>query len=187
MAPNIDHIGTPSVCNRAFLPLAIEAGIEETITSLIPLAMDKRSLLKAVVEALWEENRPLAEALNIDTLDAVLAYIMSQARTPIVFACDLPTQLNRDGPASVSAARDGGTPAQVNVTCSEDDAPTPLTRYAIYLDGIFARTATYTPDTGWVNDSVLDVPEDARQHTIRVLFVDDDLAITRFGPVATFT
>ena len=185
--PNIDNIGTPCVCNRAFVALAIEAGIEDTITSLIPLAMDKRSLLKAVVEALWEENRPLAEALNIDTLDAILAYIMSQARTPIVFAADLPTQLNRDGPASVSAARDGGTPAQVNVTFSDDASASPLTRYAIYLDGIFARTATYTHGSGWVNDSIPDVVEDAQPHTIRVLFVDDDLAITRFGPVATFT
>lgn len=185
--PNIDHIGTPSVCNRAFVALAIEAGIEDTITSLIPLAMDKRSLLKAVVGALWEENRPLAQALNIDTLDAILAYIMSQARTPIVFARDLPVLLSRDGPASVSAARDGGTPTQVNVTFSDDASATPLTRYAIYLDGVFARTTTYTHGSGWVNDSIPDVPEDARQHTIRVLFVDDDLAITRFGPIAAFT
>ncbi len=187
MAVNIHNIGTPSVCNRAFVPLAIEAGIEDTIAGLIPLAMDRRTLLVAVVTALWDNNRPLAEALNLDTLDAVLRYMMSKGKTAIVFAEDLPVLLNRDGPASVTAQRDGGTPTQVNVTFAEDTAAEPLTRYAIYLDGIFQKTATYIPDTGWVNDTIPDVAENGQPHNIRVLLVDANLAITRFGPIAVFT
>jgi len=113
--------------------------------------------------------------------------MMSKGKTAIVFAADLPVMLNRDGPASVTAARDGGTPTQVNVTFAEDTAAEPLTRYAIYLDGIFQKTATYVPDTGWVNDIIQDVDENGQPHNIRVLLVDANLAITRFGPIAAFT
>ena len=73
---DIVNIGTPQVANRAFLPLAIEAGIEVVIQSIVTLAMDKKTLLIELVDALSISNPELAAALNMDTLDAILKYMV---------------------------------------------------------------------------------------------------------------
>ncbi len=179
---NVTNIGIPQVANRAFLPLAIEAGIESVIQSIVTLAMDKKTLLIRLVEALEDSNPELAAALNIDTLDAILAYMMSQAKTPVVFAGNLPMMLNEDGPASVTAARDGGDPTQVNVTFSDRPAGY---KYAIYLDGIFQHVGNLAATDGFVNEAIMGITPDGNPHTIRVLFVSPELATTRFGPIAT--
>lgn len=182
---NVTNIGTPSIANKAFVPLAIEAGIETVITSLIPLAMDKRSLLIALVGALESSNPALAAALNMDTLDAIIKFMAQRPKTPIALASDLPDTVTDSGPASVAAARDGGTLTQVNVTFSE--SANGHTKYGIYLDGIFQKVGNLAAAGGYINDAIQDVPADDQEHTIRVLYVTDDLAITLFGPVATFS
>lgn len=179
---DIKNIGVPQVANRAFVALAVQAGIEATIESLVTLAMDKRALLIALKEALWEDNQPLAEALNIETLDAIVAY-MERRGTGIVFANKLPDLLDEDGPASVSAARDAGTKTQVNVTFSE---PPVGHTYEIYLDGVFQKAGEVAASGGWVNDAVADIVDDKEERVVRVLFVDVDGNMTRFGPIAKF-
>ncbi len=84
----------------------------------------------------------------------------------------------------MAAARDGAAPTQVNVTFSDRPANY---RYAIYLDGVLVKVANVAGSSGFVNESIQDVPADGREHTIRVLFVTPEMAITRFGPVANFT
>lgn len=180
---NVHDIGAPMVVNRAFVPLAIEAGIEAVIKSLVTLGMSKRELLIQLVAALQDTNPALAAALNIDTLDAILRYMTSQAKTPIVLAADLPVMLNEAGPASVAAARDGGAPTQVNVTFS--DRPQGY-RYAIYRDGVLAKIGDLAASDGFVNEAIQDVVADGQSHTVRVLFISAELGTTRFGPVATF-
>lgn len=169
----------PTVANKAFVPLAVEAGIVDVIASIVTLAMDKRTLLERLVDALEETNPPLAAALNLDTLDAILAYMAKLPKAPVALTSELPEMVNENGPASVTAARDGGAPGQVNVTFSDRPAGY---RYAIYLDGVLQKVGNLDGSNGFVNEAIQDVPEGP--HTIRVLFVTPDLAITRFGPIA---
>ena len=179
MTVDMVNLGTPQVANRAFVALAIEAGIETTIRSLVLLAMDKISLLMALKEALIVNNEPLATALNLQTLDAILDYMALKSDPPVVNVSALPTLLDDDGPASTAAARDGGINTQINVTYSE---PPSEHTAEIYLDGVFFKHSTATPVDGFVNDFVSGVAAGA--HTIRVLYRRTlDGAITRFGSV----
>jgi len=177
------NLGTPQVANRAFvlgypcgMALAVEAGIENTIQSLVGLALDKISLLAALKEALQTDNPALANALNLQTLDAILAYISTKSDPAILNANELPPLLDQAGPASVTAARDGGVSSQINITYAE-----PPAGYSaeIYLDGVFIKHSTATAISGFVNDFISGVA--AGSHTIRVLYRDENGAITRFG------
>jgi hypothetical protein len=188
------NIGTATVASRGFLPLAVEAGICTTIKSLISgLAVDARSLLLSLKGALAGSNAPLAAALNLDNLSGIIAYmqragegIMPASGLPV---CNLPVLLDEDGPASVAAARDGGTATQVNITIPESASG--YTEYEIYLDGVYVKTGSVAASGGWINDNIQGVASDGEDHTVRVLFVDTDAETgeerqTRFGPVAAF-
>lgn len=177
---NINNLGQPTVQARAFVLLAIEAGIAETIKSLVPLATTKLELVVALKNALEGSNLPLALALNVDNLDAILDYMALTGTSPVVNKP--PTFLDEAGPASVSAARDGGVSTQVNITFS---APQAGYTAEIYLDGVYMKDSTATPVEGWVNDSLSGVA--AGSHTIRVLYRNDKGALTAFGPVAVIS
>jgi len=181
---DILNYGEPTIANKAFVPLAVEAGIVDVIASIVTLAVDKKTLLARLKETLADTNPELAAALNRDTLDAILDYMAQLPKAPVALTSRLPRMVNENGPASVTAARDGGTPTQVNVTFS--DRPEGY-RYAIYLDGVLQKVANLAGAAGFVNEAIQDVPVDGQQHTIRVLFVTAEMAITRFGPVAKFT
>ena len=176
---NLTNVGVPTVANKAFVALAVEAGIVDVIASIVTLAMDKRTLLEQLVDALDETNPPLAAALNLDTLDAILAYMAKLPKAPVALTSELPEMVNENGPASVTAARDGSVPGQVNVTFSDRPAGY---RYAIYLDGVLQKVANLAGSGGFVNEAIQNVA--AGPHTVRVLFVTDEMAITRFGPIA---
>lgn len=181
---NLQDVGTTTIVNRGFVALAVEAGIVTVIQSLVTLGMSQRALLEALVDALETTNPELAAALNLDTLQAILRYMAQAGAAPVVRAVDLPDMLDADGPASVSAARDGGAPTQVNITFSA--YPEGYT-YEIYRDGVFAKAGEIAASDGWVFEALQGVTVDGAQHTIRVLFVSAEGAITRFGPVATFS
>lgn len=179
---DLTNVGQPSVANRGFIALAIEAGIESVINSLVPLAKDRLTLLIAVKDALAESNQPLADALNDDTLGAILDYMASKAAAPVLPASALPTLLDEDGPGTVSAGRDGSDATQINIGFS-----TPPADYTaeIYLDGVYQKDSTQT-GSPTVFDT-LTVENDLAVHTVRVLFRrESDGAITRFGPIAEF-
>ncbi len=168
------------VVNDAFVPLAIEAGIETVIKSLLTLATTKRELLIMIKATLAVSNPPLAKALGIQTLDAILKYMQKRA-AGIVLGDQIPELLDQDGPAGVWVARDGGLNTQINVTFSE---PPVGFHGRIYLDGIFQKESVAIPAGGVVNDSIQGVAAGA--HSIRVLFRrDSDGAQTRFGPLGT--
>lgn len=193
---NINNYGAPQIANKAFVPLAIEAGIEAVITSLVTLATTEKALVVAVKDALEGSNPELAAAWNQQTQSAVLDFLAFKAKTAFALVKDLPDTVNEPGPASVSAGRDGSTPTQVNISFSGpptvdvevDDGAGGVTtvqktyKYAIYLDGLFQKVGNNTAVEGWVNDYLSDVA--AGSHTIRVLFVTPDNAITLFGPIA---
>jgi hypothetical protein len=198
------NIGTPTIASRGFVPLAVEAGTTTTIQSLIGgLAVDMRTLLIDLKAALAESNEPLAAALNMDNLAAIIAY-MERAGAGILPASvppvtSLPVLLDEDGPASVTAARDSGDAAQINVTFSEppteeiDDPDNPGSTisvpyaYEIYLDGVYQKAGSNAAANSFVNEALVGVEDDGAAHTIRVLFVDSAGQQTRFGPVASFT
>lgn len=187
------NLGTPTIASRGFVPLAVEAGITATIESLVSgLAIDIKSLLVELKNELKDVNEPLAAALNLDNLAAIIAY-MERNDTGIMAASGLPVSslpvlLDENGPSSVSAGRDGGDPAQINVGYS---APPDGYRAEIYLDGVFIKFSDLAPTNGTVWDIVTGVPVDGGAHNIRVLFSTTGEAgedqQTRFGPIAAFT
>lgn len=184
---SVNNIGTPQVANRAFVALAIEAGIEPVIRSLTGLATDKRTLLIGLVEALEVSNPPLAAGLNTQTLDAILNYMALDVDAAVLPADRLPELLDEDGPASVFAGRDGGDASQVNFSYNE-----PPSGYTaeVYLDGVFVKHSTLAATDGTVFDIIQNVA--AGSHTVRVLYRRDatdsqPIAVTRFGPVANVT
>lgn len=176
MTINITNLGMPQVANRAFVALAIEAGIEAVIRSLVGLAVDKYTLLVGLKQALEVPNKPLADALNFQTLDAIMDYISTKSGSAIVNANQLPSLLDADGPVSIAAAWQEGVPGQVNVTFN---APPEGWTSEIYLDGVFYKHSTEAGTEGWVNDSLQSVPAGA--HTIRVLYRDGSGNISRFS------
>lgn len=176
-----DTVLKEQVVNRAFVALAIEAGIETTIKSLVILAATKEELLVQVKAALAVANPPLAAALGIQTLEAILKYITAKDQvSAVVMAEDLPDLLDENGPASVTAARDGGLSTQVNVSFTAPEAGyTP----EIYLDMIYQKDSTVQPSSGFMHDAIQSVAAGA--HTLRVLYrQNSDGAQTRFGPIA---
>lgn len=175
---DIRNVGTPQVANRAFVALAIEAGIETVIRSLVTLADDKINLLINLKRTLAGSNEPLAEALNMQTLDAILDYMALDGDAAVVPADRLPTLVDQAGPASVSAARDGGAATQVNVTYTQ---PPQDWTAEIYLDGVFVKHSTAEASGGFVNDAIQGV--DIGTHTVRVLYRSPDGEISRFGAV----
>jgi hypothetical protein len=189
-AVNLTGYGQPMVVNKAFVPLAIEAGIEATLTSLIRYGMTEKELVIAVKTELMQPdpatgepyNAELAAAWNQATQKAVLNFLQLKHKTPFVTADSLPVTVPEAGPAMVSAARDQTVVTQVNVSFSQ---PPEGYQYAIYFDGILAKVGNEAPDSGWVNEALADIADDSLSHTIRVLFVTPDLALTLFGPVAT--
>ncbi len=178
---NLINVGKPQIANRGFVALAVEAGIVATIESLVTLAVDKQTLLSQIVDVLTEPNKPLADALNIQTLDAIMAYMAELDTSSVVEASDLPTLLNEDGPVSVTAGWDGGSPVseQINVTYSEP--PVDYTA-EIYLDGVFAKHSVVAAVGGYCNDAITGV--EVAISTVRVLYRDENGSITRFGMIA---
>lgn len=173
---------TGQVANRAFVPLAIEAGIEVVIASLVPLAKDKLTLLGQMKVALQDTNPALAAALGIETLTAILDYMAVKAAT-VVPADQLPVLLDQDGPSVVNAGRDGGTPTQINIGFT---TPPVGFQAEIYLDGVYQKTSTQPDSGGNTFDILNDVAAGA--HTVRVLYKrTSDGAITRFGPLSSFS
>lgn len=170
---------TNTYANRALVPLAVEAGILPVINSLTPLAMTEGALLYALKQALASTNPPLAAALTTQTLAEIMEYAAT-VNNAVAPATELPDVLNLDGPASVSAARDGGLNTQVNVTFSGQPVGF---EYEIYLDGVFQKRAGLAPSAGFTNEAIQNVAAGA--HTIRVLYVRvSDGAISRFGQLA---
>ncbi len=184
---DLKNLGVPSVANRAFVPLAIEAGIEATIASLVQFATDLKTLLEALKDALAESNPTLADGLTLYTLGAILEYMAAKGDAPVMMTKDLPELADEDGPGSVVAARDETDNKQVNITFGAPPEwaadPTQKYTYEVYLDGVLAKHGKNAAVGGYVNDFITDVA--AGPHTIRVLFVRPDGKQTRFGPVAT--
>ena len=176
----LDNLSRPSVINTAFVPLAIEAGIEATIRSLVPLATDDKTLLIALKDALEGSNPELAAALRPDTLVLLLRYIANQNDGSVAIFEDVPETLDQDGPAATFASRNGDT---ISVTWTEP--PTDFNSL-ILLDGVVVRYSEEQDNgDGTADDSFVFAGLSNDAHTIRVLYKRiEDGAITRLGPVA---
>lgn len=178
---NLTNIGTAQIANRGFVALAVEAGIVTVIESLVLLAVDKKTLLWQLSDALSISNPELAAALNTQTLDAIMAYMDELDTTGVVEALNLPVLMDEDGPVSVSAGWDGGSPASEQINVTYWKPPTDYTA-EIYLDGVFAKHSTVAPSGDYCNDAITGVQ--VAISTVRVLYRDTDGNLTRFGPIA---
>jgi hypothetical protein len=126
--------------------------------------------------------------LNVDNLAALIDY-MERAGLGVVAASVLPVStlpvlLNENGPSPVSAGRDTGDATQINIGYS---APPDGYTAEIYFDGVFAKESDLAPSGGTVWDILPGIANDGAPHNIRVLFVDGEGRLTRFGPIAQFT
>lgn len=177
---NVEGLGRAQIANRAFVQLAVEAGIIPVMRSIVGLAMTKNRVVIELAAALETDNPELAMAINTQTLDALLEYMSAMDTPAVVDALNLPTALDEDGPAVVTAGRDSGDATQLNIGFSE-----PLQDYMpeIYLDGVYIKDSVQASTDGTVFDIISGV--EAGAHTVRVLFRDPDGGLTRFGPVAS--
>ncbi len=186
---NLNNINVPSVIGRGFLALAEEAGLTDTLTSILTLAQDEKTLLANVKAALFGPNPELADALNLDTLRLYLEYLERVGDPPLVYSRSAPTLIDEDGPASVVAADWGND--TYGVTFSEPTAEQraggaafETYKYEIYANGVFMKSGNVAASGGFINESYTLVGAGSVLIT-RVLFINDNNEQSRFGPLHT--
>jgi len=177
MVETSENLEARAYASDAFVPLAVEAGILTVINSLTPLALSEGELLLQLKTALAESNPPLAAALTVDTLAAIMEYA-NVVGNPVIPVENLPEYITATPPVLTSAGRDGGAPSQVNIGFT---APPPNYTYRIYLDGVFAKAGNLPPSGGTVFEALFGVSSSA--HTVRVLFVSGGGAYTMFSNI----
>lgn len=176
---NCDVLNEPTYANEAFIPLAYEAGLHVVIASLATLALPQSELLLELKAALVDTNLPLAAALTAETLAAFMDYMLLLGLT-VVPATELPATLDENGATITGAGRDSGDPTQLNYGITAH--PT-YTHYRVYLDGVRIQDVTGASNTGTIFNIYSPFP--SGEHTLRVLFVNNAGAQTRFGNVWT--
>lgn len=174
---NADTLNETTYANEVFVPLAYEAGLHTVIASLLPLALPSSDLLLQLKQALVVTNFPLAAALTNETLAAFMDYMQTLGYT-VFPATELPVTLNEPGATITSVGRDGGANTQVNFGITAH--PT-YTRYRVYLDGVRFKEVNGAANAGTIFDAISPVPLGV--HTLRVLFVNNAGAQTRFGSI----
>jgi len=171
------YIGQPTVANSAFVPLAISAGLPAVIEGLVLVGVPLSLLLEQVTNAVQANNPTLADALNNDTLKAVLDY-MAISGSSVRLGFNLPTTLNMAGPVFGSAPyRDGNNPSQVNLSISE---PPEGFVVDVYVYEMRKMTSDETPVGGYLYDSISGV--DGGTQIIRAIYRRlTDGALSRFS------
>lgn len=168
--------------NRAVLLLALEAGIAQTIVSVIGLGADSSTLLARVKGALRDDNPALVESLTPNVFDALIRHLQESGQLDaIVPDNQLPGLLDEDGPEGVFVSWQVETPETIFITWS---APPAGYLSEIYVDGVFMKRSTQE-GSGTVDDSVVVPGLSAGEHTVRVCYFDPVAgAVTRFGVLA---
>jgi hypothetical protein len=176
MAVNVRNVGEMQVAIPTFVAEAIKAGIAATIRSLVPLATDRRQLLLDLKAALEQSNKPLADALNFQTLEAILRY-MELTGQGIVLGSNIPDLLDADGPEAIWPAYYPETDI-LAIGWQDADADT-YAQYWVSLDqAVIGRGLV--PETG-VNIEVPVVDLAAGTHVVSVCWVDAEGNITRLA------
>ena len=178
---NLTNIGMAQIANRGFVALAVEAGIVGVIESLVLLAVDKKTLLGQLSDTLSSSNPELADALNTQTLDAIMAYMDTLDTSGVVEAQNLPVLMDEDGPVSVTANWNGGSPSSEQIDVTYWKPPVDYTA-EIYLDGVFAKHSTVEPAGDYCFDAISGIQ--VAITNVRVLYRDGEGNLTRFGPIA---
>ena len=203
---NIRNLGSPSIIGRGFVPLAAECGLTLAIRLMTgPCGMDRRSLLIALKESLYESNQELSDALNIDNL--IFYLVQNQNGNGHVVMLSIPTysptiprfSAMLAGPAEVDAEIDPN-PNRFTVMYSEpptndlawDDGKIHV---EVYYDGMYATEREFAwVDGEQTNEQTINTGAAIiGTHKVRVLFLRQDdietgqVTQSRFGPIAEFT
>jgi hypothetical protein len=165
------------VANSVFVPLAISAGLPAVIEGLVLVGVPFAVLLTQVTSAVQVNNPILADALNNDTLKAVLDY-MATTNSSVRVGFNLPQTLNMDGPVFGSPPyRDGNNPSQVNLSISEPPVGFVVD---VYVYETRKKTSAVTPSNGYLFDSINGV--DGGTQIIRAIYRRlTDGALSRFS------
>lgn len=212
----IQNIGVPQVANRAIIPLVFQSGIAEMVVDLVPIAVDKVTLLMMITRELekafaglpphpaldmnvfaevlnYIEPGQVYSAINMDVLDRVLETISDNPLSPVMLASRLPGITLTPGPAEVFAGRDPNDPSIVRVTFTEPptvqlpDGSFYTWEYELYIGLKFIKRGSVEgSDEGYVHEQIAPVPETGQQMFVRVLYVTQDGELTPFGPPAVF-
>ncbi len=136
------------------------------------------------------------QAINTDVLTRLLDYIDADIAAPVMSVSKLPDTLHTPGPAIVTAERDPedasavlilfSEPPLTTVTDAQGNAIEMLCEYEIYLNLRLVKRGSDAPEGGMVCETLPNVPATVAQlpHSIRVLFVDGDGCLSKFGPTA---
>lgn len=171
------YIGQPTIVNSAFVPLAISAGLPAVIEGLVLVGVPLSLLLEQVTNAVQANNPSLADALNNDTLRAVLDY-MAISGSSVRLGFNLPQTLDMNGPVFGSAPyREVNTPSQVNLSISEPPVGFVVD---VYVYEVRKKTSVVTPSDGYLFDSIAGV--DGGTQIIRAIYRRlTDGALSRFS------
>lgn len=175
------YIGQPTVVNSAFVPLARKAGLHTLIEGLVLVGVPFGVLLTQVTQAVQATNPALADALNNDTLRAILDD-MAVHGSSVRLGFALPPTLNMAGPVWGDAPyRDGEDNTQVNVSIT---APPEGFVVDIYVWESRKKTSVVTPSGGYLFDSLAGVPSGTQ--VIRAIYRRvSDGALSHFSDDAT--
>ena len=177
MSVNMRNVGEMQVVIPTFVAEAISAGIAGTIRSLVQLATDRRQLLLDLKVALEHSNKPLADALNLQTLDAILRY-MELTDQGIVLGSNIPDLLDADGPEAIWPAY---YPETGTLAIGWQDANVAdFAQYYVSIDQVpVAQGAIPAAETNI--EVVLTDGLEPGIHMISVCWIDEEGSITRLA------
>jgi len=187
MAIDIRNLGTPQIVEATFVAQAVDAGIIPTIKSLITLATDEVSLLADLKAALAVANPPLAEALGLDTLRAILRY-MDKVDRSIGYGEHIPELLDENGPAAIWPVYyddAGGERVEAGTPIEEQSHRAGFVGFHALINGGLYHSGSLPADT--TANLVIPVELPPGEYTLRVCYVNADRDTTRLSPPATFT
>lgn len=187
MAIDIKNVGTRQVVEATFLAQAVDAGIITTIKSLVNLAADEITLLIHLKTVLAEDNPPLAEALNLDTLRAILRYAVTVDRG-LGYADSIPDLLDANGPAAVWPVYypdKNGDRVEIGTPIEEKASREGYEGFHVLIDGGLYYSGDLPTDS--TANLVFTAKLLPGEHTLRVCYIDAECSTTRLSPPATFT
>lgn len=179
----IDIQGGPIIVPATFVAQAIDAGLDDTIRSLVGLGMTERDLLVAVKTALVGVNDALVNALTSETLRAVLRY-MADTSYSFTLGRDLPDLLDADGPSAIWVAHSITPVEHLTITTpAEEEATRALYKgYHLLIDGQIYSSGALPANPA--NDIQVAVSLFPGNYQARICYVLSaaDLSMTRLSP-----
>lgn len=154
------------IVSPLFVPLAVEAGIDYTIKTVVNGSpMELVDLVIALRSALWDVNRPLAEGINQASLTAILDYYAQTGEVVAIATNRLPSMIDQDGPGESFWV--GYTNPILTCTWAE---PPEGWDSLIAVDNIPLKLSKARSEGDGTSDDSLSIALGTGTHTVRVCY-----------------